>query len=296
MDETLTRLFIFIDDFSQAFYSYAEKDPDDAILAPYSKRDVQNNCQLCLSEILTILVYFHFSGFKTFKHYYKFLESHHLKEFPNLISYTRFVEIKHNYTFELFILSQTISADCDGLSYIDATHLPVCHIKREHSHKTFNGIASKSKSTMGWYFGFKLHLISNRYGHLISYELTLATVDDRKAPDKLFEKVFGELYGDKGYIGKPFIDRMSEKSIKIITALKKNMKPKIMSEEQSENLNKRSIIESVFNCLKNHTNLQHTRHRNPKNYLINLISSITAYCFRFVKTVAFQENEILQLN
>jgi hypothetical protein len=149
---------------------------------------------------------------------------------------------------------------------------------------------------MGWYFGFKLHLISNRYEHPISYELTRATVDDRKAPDDLFDKILGELYCDKGYIGKLFIDRMSVKSIKIITALKKNMKPQIMPEEQSENLNKRSIIESVFNCLKNHMNLQHTRHRNPKNYLLNLIGAITAYCFKFVTVVALQENEILQLN
>ena len=294
--DKLTRLFIFIDDFSKAFNSYTEIDSEREFLAPYVKQETQNNCQLCLSEILTIIVYFHSSGFKTFKHYYKFLERYHSKEFPNLISYGRFVEIKNSYTFELFILSQTILADCDGLSYIDSTHLPVCHIKREYSHKTFGELASKSKSTMGWYFGFKLHMITNQYGHPISYELTFATVDDRKAPDGLFDKIFGELYGDKGYLGKPFIERMNEKSIKIITALKKNMKPQIMTQEQSEKLNKRNIIESVFNCLKNNTNIQHTRHRNPKNYLINLIGSVTAYCFKFVTTVALQDNELLRLN
>lgn len=296
MLDKLTRLFIFIDDFSKAFISHGEVESDNEFLVLYSRLKNQNNCQLHLSEILTITVYFHSSGFKTFKHYYKFLERYHMKEFPTLISYNRFVEIKNNYAFELFVLSQLILADCDGLSYIDSTHLSVCHIKREYIHATFDGIASKSKSTMGWYFGFKLHMITNQYGHPISYELTRASVDDRQAPDRLFDKIFGELYGDKGYLGKPFIERMSEKSIKIITALKKNMKPQIMPVGQSEKLNKRSIIESVFNCLKNHLNMQHTRHRNPKNYVINLIGAITAYCFKFVSEVALQENDILKLN
>jgi len=296
MWNSLTRLFVFIDDFVKAFNSYTETDPENKLLVPFFKQEVQNNCRLHLSEILTIIVYFHSSGFKTFKHYYKFLERYHMKEFPHLISYNRFVEIKHNYTLELFILSQTISAQCDGLSYIDSTHLPVCHIKREYTHKIFEGVAAKSKSTMGWYFGFKLHVISNQYGHPISYELTRSTVDDRQVPDSLFDKIFGELYGDKGYLGKPFMDRMSEKSIKIITALKKNMKPKMMTQKQSNSLSKRSIIESIFNCLKNHLNMQHTRHKNPKNYLVNLIGAITAYCFKFVTTVALRDNELLRLN
>ena len=296
MEDSLTRLFVFIDDFTKAFNSHMNVEVDSEYLVPYLNKQLGDNCRLASSEILTVIVHFHVSGFKTFKHYYKFLGKYHSKEFPKLISYNRFVEIQNNYCFELFVLSQPVLADCDGLSYIDSTHLPVCHIKREYSHETFRDLAIKSKSTMGWYFGFKFHMITNKYGHPISYEITRSTVDDRKAPDSLFTKIFGELYGDKGYIGKPFFERMSEKCIQIITALKKNMKPQIMTLESSKKLGKRSIIESVFNCLKNNLNMQHTRHRSPKNYVINLIGSITAHCFKFVSIVALSENEMLKLN
>ena len=92
MSDKLTRLFIFIDDFSKALNLFSKTDAVDKLLVPNENGLTQNNCQLCLSEILTIIVYFHSSGFKTFKHYYKFLESYHRKEFPNLISYINIIE------------------------------------------------------------------------------------------------------------------------------------------------------------------------------------------------------------
>ena len=163
MEDSLTRLFVFIDDFTKAFNSHMNVEVDSEYLVPYLNKQIGDNCRLSSSEILTVIVHFHVSGFKTFKHYYKFLGKYHSKEFPKLISYNRFVEIQNNYCFELFILSQLVLADCDGLSYIDSTHLPVCHIKREYSHETFRDLAIKSKSTIKTIFfndiQFQFHFI-----------------------------------------------------------------------------------------------------------------------------------------
>lgn len=249
----------------------------------FKKNSRNRKNRLCLSEIITILINFHLSGFKNFKKYYFYLIKYHLNDFPNLVSYQRFLEIQEQAYLPLMILFQIISAECDGKSYIDSTALSICHVKREYSYKMFKGLAQKNKSTMGWFIGFKLHMIVNQFGHPISFDLTRAKCDDRKVSDSIFNKIFGKLFGDRGYIGKPFFERMQNKMIHIITAIRSNMKPKILNSEDNEDLKKRGIIETTFHILKNHLNMQHTRHRSLKNFAINIITSICAFCFRFIK-------------
>jgi hypothetical protein len=289
MNDTLLKVFVFVDDFCKGFELSWEK-----LLLDFKAEGSRNRKSgLFLSELMTILLCFHLGDFKSFKSYYKFLIKYHKAEFPNMVSYTRVVELKKSCAIPLLVLFEVISASCDGESYVDSTHLPICHIKREYIHKVFRGVARKSKSTMGWFFGFKLHMIVNRVGHPISFSLTHANCDDRKAPDGLFSKIFGKLFGDRGYIGKPFFDRMKETMVHIVTALRHNMKPQIMTEDDSKKLNKRNIIESSFNLLKNNLNMQHTRHRSPQNFSINIISSVCALCLKFITSIHSSNKNIL---
>ena len=87
---------------------------------------------------------------------------------------------------------------CTGISFVDSTSLEVCNIKREKQHKVFKGIAQKSKSTMGWIFGFKLHLIINDKGEILSFCFSKANVDDRdqSVMNIMTKEVFGKLFGD----------------------------------------------------------------------------------------------------
>ncbi len=100
------------------------------------------------------------------------------------------------------VLRLACFGECTGISFVDSTCIPVIHNKREFSMKVFKGIAAKGKSTMGWYVGFKLHLLCNEKGELVNFVLTRANVDDRQESviDTLTDKVFGKLYADKGYI------------------------------------------------------------------------------------------------
>ena len=301
MLENLTRVFVFVDDFYKAYSEALDQYVKENSYALPSKNKYESKT-LSLSEIMTILISFHLSDFKTLKAYYKFLLKYHMKEFPNLFSYNRFVERQWESFYPFKVLFECISGECDGLSYIDATCLPVCHIKRENFCKIFKEIAKKSKSTMGWYYGFKLHLITNKYGHPISFEITQSTVDDRKVPDAIFSKIFGKLYGDRGYISEKFKNNLKSKGINLITALRTNMKSKLITEEDNNNLKKRGIIESCFNVLKNILSMQHTRHRSGQNYAINLISSMCACCFRFINSIPikkmltdFEQNDVNSL-
>ena len=139
-------------------------------------------------------------------------------------------------------------------------------------------------------------MIVNKFGHPISFSLTHANCDDRKVPDNLFSKIFGKLFGDRGYIGKPFFERMKDKMIHMVTALRNNMNPQIINQEDSRKLNKRSIIETTFNSLKNNLNMQHTRHRSPQNFAINIISSVCAFCLRFITSLSLYKNNMLMIS
>ena len=143
---------------------------------------------------------------------------------------------------------------CTGIFYIDSTPLRVCHIKREYSHKTFKGLATKSKTSTGWTFGFKLHIVINEKGEILDFLISQAHVDDREPlKNKRFhDKVFGKIFADKGYISQSLFEELFIDGIHLITGLKKNMKMKNspMLLRDRIYLRKRVLIETVNDQLK----------------------------------------------
>lgn len=238
---------------------------------------------LCGSEIITILIAFQGGQFRNFKHFYNHYVCHHLRDcFPNLVSYNRFIELSHRSAvpFMLF-LHYCCRGECTGISFIDSTVLRVCHNKRIKRNKVFKELAEVGKSTMGWFFGFKLHLIINDKGEILSFYLTKGNVDDRnaKAITNMTKDIFGKLFGDKGYISKALAGMLFNDGIHLITAVRRNMKEKALSNEEKLLLRKRSVIETVNDELKNICHAEHTRHRSVAGFLLNIISAIAAYSF-----------------
>ena len=134
---------------------------------------------------------------------------------------------------------------------------------------------------MGWFFGFKLHLIINDKGEILSFYVSKGNVDDRnaKAITKMTKDIFGKLFGDKGYISKALSDMLFDDGVQLITAVRRNMKAKAFSNEEKLLLRKRSVIETVNDELKNICQVEHTRHRSLGGLLLNIISAIAAYSF-----------------
>lgn len=158
---------------------------------------------------------------------------------------------------------------CTGISFVDSTCVPVCHNKRITRNKVFKGYAEIGKSTMGWYFGFKLHLICNERGELLNFMLTKANVDDRNEDvfNRLSDNVFGKLFADKGYISQKLFDRLFNDGINLVTGLKCNMKNKLIPLYDKILLRKRSVIETKNDELKNVAQLVHSRHRSVYNFV-----------------------------
>ena len=252
LQDKIIEIFIKADDFCNIFETEIKQQQ---ITSASTVLKRNRKAGLSDSEIITLLVAFHGGHFRNFKHFYLDYVSIHLRsDFPGLVSYNRFIELSHRsaVAFMLF-LHYCCRGECTGISLVYSTVLRVCHNKRIKRNKTFKGIAEVGKSTMGWFFGFKLHLIINDKGEVLSFYLTKGNVDDRdaKAITRMTKEIFGKLFGDKGYISKALSDLLFGNGIQLITAVRRNMKSKALSNEEILLLRKRSVIETVNDELKN---------------------------------------------
>jgi hypothetical protein len=290
-DMILTKLFVEIDDFMQVYEPMSNMK-----LIGDGKVQRQRDTNLCLSEIMTIVVYFHISGYRTFKNFYKnHMLVQHQKTFPNLVSYERFVKLQERVLMPLsvFMKTQRIGKST-GITFVDSTTMDVCNNRRIHQHKVFKGIAQRGKSSTGWFYGFKLHLLVNEFGEIVNFAFTPGNTDDRNEELmlKLTKNISGKLIGDKGYLSQKLFDLLWDNNIQLITKIKKNMKNKLMPLLDKLLLRKRALIESVNDQLKNISQLEHTRHRSPVNAMVNWVSSLIAYSYQPKKpSINFHKNE-----
>ena len=270
---SLLELFCDVDDFYNDYQNWlAEKQ----IKAKKNKPGPKAN--LCPSEIMTIIIHFHQANYRNFKHYYKNHVCKYLsKEFPGLLSYNRFVELMATVVLPLTAYLQSRLAKSSGISFVDSTPIMVCHNRRIERNRVFKGLAKRGKNTMGWFYGFKLHLIVNDQGELMSVHLTAANVDDRKPIEFMTRDIFGKLFGDKGYISQALFEKLFQRGLELITNIRRNMKNSLMKIEDKLLLRKRYIIETINDQLKNISQIEHSRHRRPVNFAVNLLAGLIAY-------------------
>lgn len=278
--DKIIEIFCIADDFYKEYESEIHKT---AICESNDIKTRNRNTRLSPSEIITILVCFHFGSFRNFKHYYLFFIKQHLKEdFPNAVSYNRFVELEARTFVPLMMYLQLICfGECTGITYVDSTSIRVCNNKRITRNKVFQGIAERGKSTMGWFYGFKLHLVCNEKGELLNFSLTKGNVDDRNQDvlNVLTKDLFGKLFADKGYISQKLFEALFNDGVHLVTGIKSNMKNSLMSVRDKILLRKRSVIETINDELKNICHVEHSRHRSTHNFIMNIIAALVAYCF-----------------
>jgi hypothetical protein len=276
--ESLLELYCDVDDLCQAFLPFWNQQQ----LTNGEKRR-QRARSLSISEIMTILIAFHQSHYRDFKAYYvqQVLKSWR-SEFPTLVSYTRFVEYIPSVLVPLIVYLRTCClGECTGISFIDSTALDVCLNQRIHCHRVFAGLAARGQTSMGWFFGFKLHLVVNDRGEILRFCITPGNMDDRKPVPGLAKHLFGKLFGDKGYISQALAKSLREMfDIQLITKLRKNMKNQLMTLTDRILLRRRAIIETIIDQLKNISQIEHSRHRSFPNFLVNVLCGLIAYCRR----------------
>ena len=271
---SLEELFCPIDDFCAVFEPAWRKQ---LLESGKCRRDRQKRLEL--SEIMTILISFQTSGCRNFKTFYLGTVSCYWQDaFPNLVSYHRFIEWIPSTIVPLSAYLRSRLGTSTGIGFIDSTSLKVCHNRRIFAHKVFDGIARRGKTSVDWFYGFKLHLAINERGEILNVALTSGNVDDRKPVKKLLQTQSGNFYGDKGYISKALALELRANGVVLITKFKKNMKNQLTKWFDKQLLRKRAVIESVIGQLKHLCHIEHTRHRSPTNFIAHLLSGLIAYC------------------
>jgi len=274
----ITTIFYCIDEFCKIYEEWERH----RLIDTGKKR--RRRGKLCLSEMLTIMVCFHLDAFKNFKYYYLYgVCQKNRSDYRELPCYDRFVQLMPRLFVPLMVLLHSCSGQKTGVYFVDSTKLPVCHNKRISQNRVFKGLAARGKSSMGWFYGFKLHMVINHKGEIMAVKITTGNVSDLAPVEELTAKLKGLICGDKGYIDKKRFVKLYKRGLKLIVGIRKNMKNILMPMQDKLLLRKRSIVETVFEILKHDMNIDHTRHRSPANACVNILAALVAYCLRINK-------------
>lgn len=276
----LVTIFCEIDDFCKEFESKFDKK-----LLSNGNGKRKRMLSLTMSEVMTISIWYHYSGYKSFKDYYtKHVAVYLQNDFPKLVFYNRFIELRKMIVIPLLVFLTTKKMSfCTGISFIDSFKLEACHIKRTSSHSTLRNIASKGKTSMGWFYGMKVHIVFNHKGEIVSFYISPGNVADNNEQIllKITKKIFGKLFGDKGYlINEKLFKTLYRRGLHLITKIRSNMKNKLMPMIDKLLLRKRGIVESSGDILKEHMDMEHSRHRSIWGFFLHVFSCLTAYQFR----------------
>jgi len=291
--DKVTDIFYLTDEFCNGFKTTLEAY---MLGNPPKKKPVMSD-----SEVITIMILFHSGNFRNMKHFYLFYVKKHMSaEFPHTVSYNRFTELMQRAVLPMAIMLRTCCfGQCTGISFIDSTPIRVCNNKRVKCNKVFKGIATVGKSTMGYFYGFKLHLIVNDKGEALNFVITQANVDDREPlkNDRFIQAITGKLYADKGYISKELTEMLFIDGLHLVTSIKKNMKNCLMELKDKIMLRKRSIIETINDELKNMCQVEHSRHRSFGNFITNTLAALIAYSFFPKKpAIKFETEQSMQMS
>ena len=296
---SILELFCDVDDFCQWLSGWE----DAKLLGLTRKRGPAP--RLSLSEVMTILIHFHQSHYRNFKAYYRQQVCKQMRsEFPGLVSYTRFVELIPSALPAMCLYLRVRFGQGTGVAFIDSTPLSVCHNRRSGRHRVFAGMATRGKSSLGWFYGFKLHLIVNDQGELLAVQLTPANTDDRKPVPQMSKSLWGKLVGDRGYLSQALFEQLYAQGLQLmaadrplpITPLRKNMRNRLIPLQDKLLTRKRFIIETIVDQLKNISQIEHTRHRSSTNFLVNLIAGLIAYTWQPKKpSLHLSKNELALL-
>ena len=268
----LVTIFCDIDDFCKHFEPLDEQRAITSTVKPRRRPTA-----LSLSELMTVIVYFHTSHDRHFNAYDRFHVQAHLRpSFPHLVSDSRLVELMPRALVPLTAYLRTRRAKTAGMALIDSTSIAVCHPRRTRSHKVVDGLAQLGQTSMGWFDGFNLHLILHDQGELIACRLTPGHVDDRQPVRQLSQGLVGTLFGDRGDISNSLHEDLLEQGLDLITRIRKHMNNRLVSLFDKLMRRQRTLIESVNDQLKHISQIEPTRHRRVRHLMVNMVAGLIA--------------------
>jgi hypothetical protein len=304
----ITALYCCLDDFCKVF---AEWETHQLIPSPGRR---QRSGKLSRAEMLFIMVLFHLSAYKNFKTFYLYgIGCQHRACFRDLPHYDRFVSLMPRLFAPLMVLLHSLSGEETGLYFGGSSKLAVCHNRRIDRHRVFDGLAARGKTSMGWFFGLKLHFVINHKGQIMALKITSGNIADSSVLDEITRHLTGKLYADKGYISREMFHTLWQRGLHLITGIRRNMRNHLMVLGEAGQgstgaaggiarrgdkimLRKRFVIETVLDILKSEMGLEHTRHRSPVNAMVHVLSCLVAYAHRPGKPSISRNGKMLEVD
>lgn len=281
LQHILIAIYCFVDDFLKQLLENIRF----AIERPRQGRPPQKTFNLSVAELVTLALFKSFTGHSNWKDFYQHIMSYHGNDFPNLPNYQNFLAAMNKLSSAAYLMLSAFmqlfrahTKDTD-FKFPDSTKLKVCENKRIFGHKTNKAYAKRGKSSMGWFYGFKLHIVVNELMQILGVALTPGNTDDRKGLDMIWDELFGVLIADAGYIGKKWEEKARNTGKVLFTAVKANMK-KLMTEAEHAMLKLRQRVETVFSVLKLRMYIESTLPRSPRGMFAHYVWCLTAYQFK----------------
>ena len=274
----LIMIYCFVDDFLKGIV----KNIRYALTRPGKNNPPTKKHNLSLAELVSLAIFRFFTGHRNWKDFYQHIKTYHPTDFPALPTYGNFLEAINKLSLLANLMLQGFMqifqklTGINKLKFTDSTKLQVCQIKREFSHKVCAGLASKSKSTMGWFYGFRLHIICNELMQILKIKITTGAFGERKGLEMMWNNIFGMIIADAGYLGKELFERARNLNKHLFTAVKANMR-KLMTDIEWQLLKMRQCVETVFSVLKLRMGIETTLPRSPLGYLAHYLWCLTAY-------------------
>ena len=263
-------LFCIIDDICKQIIPFKDK----------SNGGRPNN--LTISELITISILFLNSNCDAFSKFYFFAN---LQDYFNLNSYPRLLHnLKSTLIWQLVILTLICHKNrklCDRIKLIDSMPIRVCKNKRIFTYKT-SDLADRGKSSIGWFYGFKVHLVVDRNGRLLNFKITGGNISDQNQVllRQLTKHLKGLLIGDAGYQSKEMFSEFKERGLYFLTGLKQSRKNLNMPVFQGYHLLKklRQKLETINGQIKFRQSMESSLPRSDNHYFWRYVSAILSFC------------------
>jgi Transposase DDE domain len=227
------------------------------------------------------VVLLHLSPYKNFKTFYLYGIGVQYRDcFGALPYYDRFISLMPRLFVPLMVLLHSLGGEEAGVYFAGSTKLAVCHNRRIHRHKVFDGVAAHGKTSMGWFYGLKLHFVINHKGQIMALKITPGNTADSAVLEEITQHLTGKLYADKGSISRAVFSKLWQRGLHRITGIWRNMRNHLMLLADKLMLRKRFVIETVRDILKCGMGLEHARHRSVINAMVHFLSYLVAYAFR----------------
>lgn len=259
-------LFCIIDDLCKA-------------LLPPETHSVGRKAKMSRSELITVAVIFSITGQNTFYGFYRVFR---LCNFFQLPEYSRLLRNIKTVSYETHIIVRMLMQlnrfyHREQLMLIDSAPLPVCRNKRIFGYKVTK-LADRGMSSMGWFFGFKLHVVAQEDGILLNFMVTPGNVSDKnhELVLKMFEGLRGMAVGDKGYLSLPLAKKLQQQGVGLFTGFYQNTKRMVMGDYHKK-LKLRQMVETAIGGIKFRKNCASSLPRSVDGYFWRYVSAIFAY-------------------